>query len=192
MYCAPWDGCADVAVAVAASRAAHWQLNIQPIAIQHLSMSSTSKPVATGTAVTPPPPLPSRVSLLQTSTDLHNCEASPAGPPSTSVVPVIWRCCVCSLITMVAAAVDAQMWQRSRRSNNGPPPCKIGSVVVAVSAVLVVALTEVVAAVLFSIHPSASHCLLHLLFFMSSLPQSSSSPPHPPPRLHSIKAFAHY
>ena len=54
----------------------------------------------------------------------------------------------CHLITtVVAAAFDAQRRLRSHCQNNGPPPVSVSDVVI----VIVVALTEAVAKVLFSL-----------------------------------------
>ncbi len=63
-------------------------------------------------------------------------------------VVVVRRCCVCPLITVIAAVVDAQMWPRPRCRNDGPPPDDM-----AVDVIVGVALAEAAAAALSSLHP---------------------------------------
>ena len=69
---------------------------------------------------------------------------------STDHVPaiaVVQRCCVCPLITVIAALADTRMWPRRCR-NNGPPPDDM-----AINVIVGVALVEAAAAALSSFHP---------------------------------------
>ena len=71
--------------------------------------------------------------------------------PSTDHIPavaVVRRCCVCPLITVIAAVVDARMWPRPRCRNDSPPPDDM-----AVNVIVGVASAEAAAAALSSLHP---------------------------------------